>query len=85
MKRILLYMMLFACFIRIPICAQVGFVEYKAMFDIVKDSLDIDQAYVSDSLREHRLLGLYLHLINSFINPLKCILIFLKIQHNGIW
>ena len=64
MKRILLYIILFACFIRIPICAQVGFAEYKAMFDIVKDSLDINQAYVSDSLREHRLLGLYLHQLN---------------------
>ena len=41
--------------------AQVSLADYKAMYDIVRDSLHIEGAFVSDSLREHRLLGLDLY------------------------
>ena len=64
MKRKLLYTVLLACLISIPSNAQVNLACYKAMYDIVRDSLHIDKAYVSDSLREHSILGIYLYEIN---------------------
>ena len=64
MKRKLLYTVLLACLISIPANAQVNLACYKAMYDIVRDSLHIDKAYVSDSLREHSILGIYLYEIN---------------------
>jgi hypothetical protein len=50
MKRKLL--ILFACFIGIKVAAQVDVMHYKMMYDTIVTTLNMDKAYVSDSLWE---------------------------------
>lgn len=74
-KKILI---LFACFICIQTVAQVSLGQYKVMYKTIKETLRIDSAYVSDSLRELESLGYKLYsmklrdsipLYNPYITP----------------
>ncbi len=76
MKKKLL--ILFVCFVSMQIAAQVNLVHYKVMYKAIKETLHIDSAYVSDTLRELESLGFELYsmklrdsvpLYNPYITP----------------
>lgn len=69
---------LFVCFISMQIAAQVNLAQYKVMYKAIKETLHIDSAYVSDTLRELESLGFELYsmklrnsvpLYNPYITP----------------
>lgn len=57
MKKELLYLIFFTCSISIPAIAQVSTSHYNFMYNVIMDTLQLDKAYVSDSLRESEYLG----------------------------
>jgi len=57
MKKELLSLIILACSIGMSMRAQVSALHYSMMYNVIKDTLQIDKAYVSDSLRDSEFVG----------------------------
>ncbi len=60
MKTKLLALIFLICTISLSTKAQVNFSHYNTMYNVIKDSLQIDKAYVSDSIRESEFAGFHI-------------------------